>query len=347
MCDLCKVHGHSDLTCSLQGNALTPGPSNYQKLYKTVHQRTLRRGLGATRGRETGSDLGKGGKQGRQGIAFEREKEAEEESRPEKKVRVELESGELVAGKEKGKQRECVGVGAEQKKEWEAGDGELLKIHLSGCRAPRTAMAKRREMEWKKTLRSRVEAALKKADPGAQLSVLGMSYHFNRRNEKIVTVQVRNWTSKNEVKNIVLGAVSAMEQNWTIKSAIIADWVEVVIEQVDGREKGTMASRRAEEIARANGWTLAQRAPQWIGQNRNFDTCKGLPTGLVMTIIRRNREPPAMECVDSPYMVYGKRVNRKMKVFPLVRDGSHNFYINEEGSKVSSKASEHGPYAPP
>jgi len=53
-----------------------------------------------------------------------------------------------------------------------------------------------------------------------------------------------------------------MEQNWTIKSAIIADWVEVVVEEVDGKEKGTMVSRRAEEIARANGWTLTQRAPQ-------------------------------------------------------------------------------------
>jgi len=137
-----------------------------------------------------------------------------------------------------------------------------------------------------------------------------------------------------------------MEQNWTIKCAIIADWVEVVVEEVDGREKGTLASKRAEQIACANGWTLAQRAPQWIGQNRNFDTYGETPTGLVMTIIRRDGEPPAMECVDSPYLVYGKQVNRKMKVFPLIRDGPHNFYINEEGYKVSSRASEDGPYAP-
>jgi len=66
-----------------------------------------------------------------------------------------------------------------------------------------------------------------------------------------------------------------------------------------------------------------------------------------MTIIRRNGEPPATDCEDSPYMVFGKKTARKLKVFPLVRDGPHNFYVNEEGSKVSSRTSEHGPYAPP
>ena len=345
LCDLCKVRGHSDLTCSLQRNAPTSGPSNYQKPYKMVHQRTPMRGLGATRGelREMGADSEKGGKQGRQGIVFEREKEAEKERG--KKAGAEPEPE--ATGKEKGKQRESAGAGAEQKREEETGGGELLKIHLKGCRAPSTTTAKGREIEWKRTLRSKVEAALKRAEPGAQSSVLSMSYHFSRRNEKVVTVRVRNWTSKNEVKHIVLGAVKAMEQNWSIQCAIIADWVKVVIEEVDGREEGALALKRVEEIARANGWTLSQRAPQWIGLNLNFDTYEGSPTGLVITIIRRNEEPPAMDCVDSPYTVYGKRVNKKMKVFPLVRDGSHNFYTNEEGSKVSSRASEHGPYAPP
>jgi len=138
-----------------------------------------------------------------------------------------------------------------------------------------------------------------------------------------------------------------MEQNWTITSTVVADWVEVVVENVDGREKGMLASRRAGELARANGWTMVQKSLQWIGQNRNFDTYEGSPTGLVMTIIRRDGEPPAMEGVDSPYMAYGKRVSRKMRVFLLVRDGSHNFYLDKEGFKVSLRISEHGPYAPP
>jgi len=65
-----------------------------------------------------------------------------------------------------------------------------------------------------------------------------------------------------------------------------------------------------------------------------------------MTLIRRNGKPPAVECEDSPYMLYGKKVVKKLKVFKLVREGPHNFYINEEGYKVSSRASEHGPFAP-
>jgi len=33
-CHLCKIYGHSDLTCHLQGNAPTPGPSIYTKPFK-------------------------------------------------------------------------------------------------------------------------------------------------------------------------------------------------------------------------------------------------------------------------------------------------------------------------
>jgi len=139
-----------------------------------------------------------------------------------------------------------------------------------------------------------------------------------------------------------------MEQNWTISVAVIADWVEVVVENVDGRERGRLALERAKEITWSNGWKLVeQRALQWIGQNRNLDTYEGSPTGLVMTLVRRNGEPPAVECEDSPYMVYGKKIVKKLKVFKLVREGPHNFYINEEGYRVSSRGSEHGLFAPP
>jgi len=50
-CSLCRIYGHGDLTCHLQGNAPTPGPSRYQKPFKNIQQRTPRRGLGAPRGR--------------------------------------------------------------------------------------------------------------------------------------------------------------------------------------------------------------------------------------------------------------------------------------------------------
>jgi len=379
-CNLCKIHGHNDLTCHLQGNAPTPGPSRHLKPFKTIQQRTPRRGLGAPKGglgtsNGRGEGRGRGAKPENQRIAFEKERNptppkeepglevvrettpdlaprTEESRGDEKRRRPEEEEGEsgaepkLGLGKrelEKKKEK----TEGQKEDERERKEEQIVKVHLRGCRAPPTAMAKGKELEWKRSLRNKVEAALKKADLGAQTSVLGTSYHFSRRNEKVVTVRVRNWTSKNEVQHIVLGATSAWEQNWTITAAVIADWVEVVVENVDGREKGRLASERAKEIARANGWKLAQRSPQWIGQNRNFDTYEGSPTGLVMTIIRRNGEPPATDCEDSPYMVFGKKTARKLKVFPLVRDGPHNFYVNEEGFKVSSRTSEHGPYAPP
>jgi len=389
-CNLCKIDGHNDLTCHLQGNAPTPGPSRHQKPFKTIQQRTPRRGLGAPRGVGSANTGREGGRREleltkREGIAFQKEREpapsrkelgeleleselgsesgleldvnleanvdlkALQTERPkpeprkeggrEKRKGVEGESEER---REKGKNAERQEGGGREMK-----DEQIVKVHLRGCRAPPTATAKGKELEWKRSLRRAVEAALKRADPGAQSSVPGTSYHFSRRNEKVVTVQVRNWTSRNEVQHIVLGATKKWEQNWTMTAAVIADWVEVVVEKVDGREKGWRASERVEEIARANGWTLAQKSPQCIGQRRNFDMYEGSPTGLAMTLIRRNGEPPAVDCEDSPYMVYGKKVVRKMKAFQLVRDGPHSFYMNEEGYKVSSRTSEHGPYNPP
>lgn len=164
------------------------------------------------------------------------------------------------------------------------------------------------------------------------------------RNEKVVTVEVK--TSKNEVMHIVLGAAKVAEQNWSIKAMVIADWVEVIVEKVDRREKGKAGQKRPEEIARANGWELAPRALQWVGQRKNFDAYEGIETGLMMTLVRREGEPPAKDCEDSPYMVYGKRVSRKLKVFQLQREGTQNFYLDEQEYKVSSRASEHGPYVP-
>ena len=78
-CNLCKIHGHNDLTCHLQGNAPTPEPSRHQKPFKTIQQRTLRRGLGAPRGSmRTGKE---GGRRElaltkRERIVFEKEREA-------------------------------------------------------------------------------------------------------------------------------------------------------------------------------------------------------------------------------------------------------------------------------
>jgi len=163
----------------------------------------------------------------------------------------------------------------------------------------------------------------------------------------VVTVDVKSWTSKNEVAHIVLAAVKRLEQKWSIKATVIADWVEVVLDEVDGREKGMLAQKRAEEVARANGWKLASGAPQWVGQRWNFNTYEGSPTGLVMTLVRRDGESLARNCVDSLYMIYGKRVVGKLKVFQLHRDGAYNYYVNEKVYKVSWRASEHGPYAPP
>jgi len=97
--NLCRIYGHNDLTCHLQGNAPTPGPSRYQKPFKTLQQRTPRRGLGAPRGRldiptkkgelelELKPKSGSGKKVNR-GIIFKKE---EEPAPPKRKTELELE----------------------------------------------------------------------------------------------------------------------------------------------------------------------------------------------------------------------------------------------------------------
>lgn len=74
---------------------------------------------------------------------------------------------------------------------------------------------------------------------------------------------------------------------------------------------------------------------------------EGRETGLIMTLIRREREMPKGKCEDSAYIEHGKKVVRHLKVFKLHREGTNNFYINKDGYKVFFRTSEHGPYVPP
>jgi len=171
-----------------------------------------------------------------------------------------------------------------------------------------------------------MEAAGDKADSTVEASVLCTSYHFSRRNEKTVTIKVKEWSSPNSLLWIMLGAGRRMEQCWSILGTEVADWLEVIVARVDGREWGMRADRRAKEVAVANGGKLAPRALQWAGQRRNFNTDEGketglVMTGLVMTIIRRGGEAPARKCVDSPYMVNGMMLVKELGVFKLHRDG--------------------------
>jgi len=360
LCNLCKLYEHSDLTCFKQGNAPTPGPSRYQKPFKHVQQRTPRRGLGATQGSNgqgTGKKPGSEVDGEKRKIVFERGKESESSAEGKTKLgepRLKVDSKanadpeprpETVTDRGKVELKAKKGEGKGKGKERQT-DKEVISIHLGDCRAPRTGNGAQ-EKEWKRLYRARIEVALKKVAPEATVLVLGISYHFSRRNEKVVTVQVENWLPRNQVRAVVLGAVSKIERNWTITAMEMGGWREVIVENVDGRERGALARTRAEEIAQANGWKLAPRAPQWAGQRRNFDTYEGEPTGLIMTLIRREGEPPARDCVDSTYISFGKNMVGKLKVYPLSRDGNHNFYVNEEGYKVSSRTSEHGPYVPP
>jgi len=175
-CNLCKVFGHSDLTYHLQGNAPTPGPSNFRKPYKHVFQRTPRSGLGAPKGTTGGSDQ-KGKDKGKGRIMFKKE-ESELESELEVKTKMDPERGRegVNKGEEKEKMRDDMAqekgrglasdTGPGEKKE---GETETLRIHLGNCRAPPTATAKGKELEWKKVLRNGVEAALRKADTDAVL----------------------------------------------------------------------------------------------------------------------------------------------------------------------------------
>ena len=182
-CNLCKIYGHGDLTCHLQGNAPTPGPSRYIKPFKTLLQRTTRRGLGATRGR---ADIPTKKEEGhaKRGITFKREEkptpprgelelelelvksnpepgraemgnkktETEEEPRRDEPMSLELGLGRGEGGGNPGEKK----GESKQQKEGEGGSEkagtQILKIHLRGCRAPTTTSVKGKELEWKRRL---------------------------------------------------------------------------------------------------------------------------------------------------------------------------------------------------
>lgn len=137
-CTHCKIYGHSDLTCHLQGNAPTPGPSNFQKPFKYVQQRTPRRGLGAPRRTKALEGQQKKGE-----IIFRKEAE------PEKGELGTAGAGEVTEGV----------VAQEGSAPGGKESSESLKIHLTGCRAPPTATQKGKEKEWKRVYRNTIETA--------------------------------------------------------------------------------------------------------------------------------------------------------------------------------------------
>jgi len=67
-----------------------------------------------------------------------------------------------------------------------------------------------------------------------------------------------------------------------------------------------------------------------------------------MTIIPRRGEAPVVACKYALYIMHRKRVVKNMKVYQLNRDGkNHNWYIDKEGYRVSSRTSEHAAFIPP
>lgn len=81
-CQLCKIYGHSYLTCYRQGNAPTPGPSKYMKPYKHTSKQTPLRGLGFPLG--SGKEEGQTATAGKGGITFIPQR-ASQTQRPEEK----------------------------------------------------------------------------------------------------------------------------------------------------------------------------------------------------------------------------------------------------------------------
>ena len=74
-------------------------------------------------------------------------------------------------------------------------------------------------------------------------------------------------------------------QSWEIKGSIVENWVDVVIPDLDGGERGGRASQRAEGVAKANKWKLGIRVATWLGQHNIREHYEGKPTGLQLTLI--------------------------------------------------------------
>jgi len=67
-------------------------------------------------------------------------------------------------------------------------------------------------------------------------------------------------------------------------------------------------------------------------------------------VIRFPRKDGTDQALVLSKLLYVGMVVRKLEVYKLHRDRdgfAHNWYIDKDGWRVSSRASEHGPYAPP
>jgi len=76
-------------------------------------------------------------------------------------------------------------------------------------------------------------------------------------------MRVIKWNSPSSLKEVVVGAVKRLKQNWDIGGTVMRSRMEVIITRVDGRELGTPAVMRSKQVAEGSGWNLAPRAMQW------------------------------------------------------------------------------------
>lgn len=95
------------------------------------------------------------------------------------------------------------------------------------------------------------------------------------------------------------------QQNSDIKGAIVRNWLDLVCPDSDGNARGERATRRAEDIVRANGWTLSIRSAIWLGQHNGGEIYEGKPTGVQISILSERAPEKA---VDRKYIKGGKEV---------------------------------------
>jgi len=61
---------------------------------------------------------------------------------------------------------------------------------------------------------------------------------------------------------VIVEVVRRTDQSFDIPGTVIKDRTKVILARVDGRECVMPGATRAQQIAKANGWNLAPRAPQ-------------------------------------------------------------------------------------
>ena len=77
---------------------------------------------------------------------------------------------------------------------------------------------------------------------GIKATIHGIRWHYSHPLEREIDIEIPGMVDKEMVKEVIVKSPRIGFQTWEIKGAVVEDWVEIVIPDLDGGKRGERGS---------------------------------------------------------------------------------------------------------